>query len=103
MDPRPPHDQPQERGPAPDCLGEPAETGQAGTWTSIEPDVAAEVTSLLAAAGRLPDEADLTATDAMPSDVADRIMVAIAAKARLRVDPGPLTPTERGATVTPFV
>lgn len=88
LDPRPPHDRPHDRGPAP---------------ARLDAEIDAEVTSLLAAVGRLPDETDLTAADVMPSDVADRITAAIADAARLRVDPGPLTPTERGATVTPFV
>ncbi len=103
LDPRPPHDQRRDRGPAPARLGQPAETDDDGPWLSIDPDVAVEVTSLLAAAGRLPNEADLRVAETMPSDVADRIRAAISDAARLRVDPGPLTPTERGATVTPFV
>ncbi|MEO6998501.1 MAG: hypothetical protein ABI112_10500 [Terracoccus sp.] len=103
IDPRPPHDQPPDRQTVPTRLAEPTETDDARPSPSLHPDVAAEVTSLLTVAGRLPEEHELDAADAMPPEVADRIAVALADAARLRVDPGPLTTSERGATVTPFV
>ncbi|OFE14219.1 hypothetical protein BA895_11425 [Humibacillus sp. DSM 29435] len=105
LDPRPSHDRPHDRGPAPARLDEPDEADEAGPSLSdgATPEIDAAVISLLAAAGGPSDEADLTDAEVMPPDVADRIMVAIADAARLRVDPGPLTTTERGATVTPFV
>lgn len=109
LDPRPSHDRPHDRGPASARLGEADEADEAGPSPSdaatpeIDAEIDAQVISLLAAAGGPPDEADVTEADVMPPDVAERIMAAIADAARLRVDPGPLTTTERGATVTPFV
>ena len=104
-DPRPPHEQPRDRGPSPVRPVEPDEpTGlDAVDGLELHPDVADVVTSLLAEVGRLPQPRDLTAAGAMPADVSDRITVALADAARLRVEPGPLTASERGATVTPFV
>lgn len=102
IDPRPPHDQPQDRETVPERLGTPSVIDDTGPSPALDPDVAAQVTSLLAVAGRQPDEHVPDAADTMPPKVADRIAIALADEARLRVDPGPLTTTERGATVTPF-
>ncbi|MDN5766805.1 MAG: hypothetical protein L0H96_12845 [Humibacillus sp.] len=128
IDPRSPLDLPRDRESLPARLGEPSTTDDTATddtatddtatndpapndtapndtepSTTLDPEVATEVTALLALAGRLPDADDLGAADRMPPDVSDRITLALADAARLRVDPGPLTATERGATVTPFV
>lgn len=97
-----PHDQPRDRETVPARLGEPTATDDTGPSPTLHPEVAAEVTSLLAVAGRLPGADDLAAADLMPPEVSERIALALADAARLRVDPGPLTATERGATVTPF-
>lgn len=108
IDPRSAHDRPRDQETVPAELREPTATDDTVSNNTepsptLHPDVAAEVSSLLAVAGRLPDADDLVAADRMPPDVADRIALALADAARLRVDPGPLTATERGATVTPFV
>lgn len=102
IDPRSPHDRPRDRETVTAPPGETTATDDTGPSPTLHPEVAAEVTSLLAVAGRLPDD-DLDAADRMPPAVAERITLALADVARLRVEPGPLTATERGATVTPFV
>ena len=108
-DPRPPHDQPHDQphdrpAPArPDDPTQPTDLDETAPEPQLHADAVSAVSALLAAAGRPPQQRELTAAGAMPADVVDRITLALADAARLRVEPGPLTAAERGATVTPFV